>query len=251
MSLFEINNSSQPFLYPDHILYCYAEHNIELFFGQPFNIRPWKIRNRNILSGHDYEIPTNRYHDELGRVVLEANPSVAYNNNKWTIYWTAGFSNGKNTPIRYYYCSMDSNDDSLQNLVNFQIIQQTYTGAVVTGSLLFKDETSSNPDTNLVSKVINTDSLQAVHVDNLNLSNIDKITSIFGSDDFIVGGTDLNNLSVSYVIDQNYTIRQRLKNSYNYDVYKCSVFNNTLAYTVHTNKYTQNEHRTIVVENMG
>lgn len=251
MSLLELNNSTQPFLYPDNILYCYSEYSIDLFFGKSFSVRPWKIRNRNIISGEDYEVPTQRYNEELGRVVLEANPSIVYSNNIWKIYWTAGFSNGKNTPIKYYYCSMDSVDGSLQNLANFQVIQQTYTGAFVSDSLLFKDETSSNPNTSLVKKAANDNIIEPISIDNLDLSNIDKITPIFGTTKFIVGGTDHSNINVSYVVDQDYMIRQKLKNSYNYDVYKCSILDSLLAYTVHTNKYTQDEHRAVVVENMA
>lgn len=251
MSLLELNNSSQPFLYPNHILYCYSEHSIDLFFGGSFSIRPWKIRNRNMLSGEDYEIPTQRYNEELGRVVLEANPSVSSINNLWKIYWTAGFSNGKNSPIRYYYCSMDSVDETLKDLSNFQIVQQTYNGAVVSEQLLFKDETSSNPNTTIVKRAVDNEITNSINISDLDLSNIDKITPIFGTTKFIVGGTDHSNINVSYVVDQDYMIRQKLKNSYNYDVYKCSILDSLLAYTVHTNKYTQDEHRAVVIENMA
>ena len=239
----ELINSSQPYLYTDHILYCHAEYSIGLYFGDHFEVRPWKIRNRNLVTGEDIEVPTQRYDEVLGRVVLEVNPSVSIDNDIIKIYWTAGFSNGKDTPIVYRYCSMESEDLTLSKLSNFTILAPYYCAAKLPSGLLYKLEDSGNNEPLILADKI-------LEIPKLDLTDINKITSIFNSDNFIIGGTNPENILSSYIIDKELNIAKRLKNSYNYDVYKCSVFGSTLAYTVHTNKYSANEHRSIVIENM-
>lgn len=240
----EINNSSQPYLYDNKVLYCQADHSIDLYFGSNFSIRPWKIRQLDLDSGEDIEVPTKRYDNELGRVILEANPSVIRHNGLYKLYWTAGFSNGKNSPILYYFCSMDFNS-SINDLTNFQLIEKTYCGAVVLDKLIFKREDDS-PNEPIMIRSLGDDKNAELVIDDLNLSVVNKITPIFNSDSFIVGGINLQNINVSLIVDKDNKVSQQIKNQHDYDVNKCSVYNNKLAYSI-----SIQDTKKIVIENMA
>jgi hypothetical protein len=243
-----IENSSQPFLYKinDNIelLYCYADHPVDLFFGNSFSIRPWKIKNYSFNTEQSSELPTQRFHEDFGRVIIEANPSIAHYNNTLKLCWTAGFSNGKNSPIQYYLCSMDIGN-TINDLSNFQILEKAHCGAIINGSLIFKLE-DDNPEEPLMVKALGSTQASSLSIDNLDLYVVNKITPIFNSDSFIIGGINLENINVSYVIDKEYRVVSQIKNQYNYDVNKCSLYENKLSYSV-----SVQESKKVVIENIG
>lgn len=243
-----IKNSSQPFLYKDNnkleLLFCYADHPVDLFFGESFSISPWKIKNHIFDTGESFELPTQRYHEDFGRVIIETNPSIAYKDNILKLCWTAGFSNGKNSPIQYCLCSMDIGG-TITDLSNFQILEKSHCGAIINGSLIFKLE-DDNPEEPLMIKASDATQASILTVDGLDLYVVNKITPIFNSDSFIIGGINLENINVSYVIDKDYRVVSQIKNQYNYDVNKCSIYEDKLSYSV-----SIQESKKVVVENMA
>jgi hypothetical protein len=245
-----IKNSSQPFLYQNNnkelgLLYCYADHSVDLFFGDSFIIQPWKINNKNLITGHNEIVPTNTFDEQLGRVVMECNPSIDVIDNKLTIFWTAGFSNGKNTPISYYYCAMDSEDYTFTSLSNFRILHKAYSCVYLDGSLIYKEETV-NPEEPLIIKNLATDTSSVLTIEDFDLLDISRINRIFNQNKLIITGKNPENIDCSYIVNSSGTIEKRIKNLYNYDVYKASVFDNNLAYAV-----TIDNHKSIVIENIG
>jgi hypothetical protein len=245
-----IKNSTQPFLYRNDInelglLYCYADHPVDLLFGDSFTIQPWKINSRNLITGQNKILPTNTFDKKLGKVVMECNPSIDVIDNKLTIFWTAGFSNGKNTPISYYYCAMDSEDYTFTNLNNFRILHKGYSCIYLNGSLIYKEETL-NSEEPLMIKSLSLDTSSVLTIQDFDLLDISRINRIFNKNQLIVTGKNPENIDCSYIINDLGVIEKRIKNSYNYDVYKCSIFENTLAYSV-----VIDNNKSIVVENMG
>lgn len=243
-----IENSSQPFLYKNNnsveLLYCYADHPVDLFFGNSFSIRPWKIKNYSFDTEQSSELPTQRFHEDFGRVIIEASPSIAHDNNILKLCWTAGFSNGKNSPIQYHLCSMDIGN-TINDLSNFQILEKAHCGAIINGSLIFKFE-DDNPEEPLMIKALSSNENSILTISDLDLYVVNKITPIFNSDSFIISGINLENINVSYVIDKDYRVVSQIKNQYNYDVNKCSIYENKLSYSV-----SVQESKKVVIENIG
>lgn len=249
-----LDNSSQPYLYKDSsdatcLLYCHAEQTLNLLFGNSFRIRPWKIRYRNLNSNFDEIIPTNRYQEGYGKVLVECNPHINLINNQLTLFYTAGFSNGRDTPIKYYYCAMDSEDYTFMNLSNFRIIQPTFTACIFNDKIIYIQKTQHSDK--LMSKDYGSDNATEITVSGMDLIEIVRITKLFDQNKLIMTGRNPENIDTSYLINSDLHVEKAIKNIYNYNVYKCSLLDNQLAYTVKVNPHSDNEHRQIVLENIA
>jgi hypothetical protein len=220
-----MQNSSQPFLYTNSnnekcLLYCYADSTRELFFGSSYSIRPWKIRHKNYVTGTETPISTPTAVQQYGEVILECNPHL-YSNK---LYYTAGFNKGPNNPIIYYLCSLDINALDPSETSNFQVIQQTFTGTVVDNILY-----CANPDKN--GKLIKIDSHNTTEID-VGYVYIYKINKIFNDNKFIVTGQSATRPYFSLLFDENFSLIKEIKNSSDEAIYKCSLLNNSLVYTL-------------------
>jgi hypothetical protein len=217
-------NSSQPFLYTNNsgqkcLLYCYSPGLRTLKFGNDYSIRPWKIYHKNYETNTIELIPTPRSVPEYGEVVLECNPHCYLDK----LYYTAGFNKGSDTPIVYYLCSLDISPLDPSQTSNFTVIQQTFTGTVVDNVAIY-----ANPNKN--GKVLKgTTNPQEF---DLGLIYIYKLNKVFNEDKFIVTGQTTEKSYLSLLVDSSFDIIKELKNNNNESIYKCSLLNNELVYTL-------------------
>lgn len=218
-------NSSQPFLYLNSngqkcLLYCYAPVLRTLKFGNDYSIRPWKIFHKNYTNNQIRPIITPRNIPDLGEVVLECNPHIV--NNK--LLYTAGLNLGDNEPIVYYFCSLDI-DKSL-NCSTFQVIEQSFTGTSLGDNIYY-----ANPNKNgkiLKKNIVTSETTEM----NLDLEYVYRISKIFNEDKFIVTGQTPDRPYFSLLLDENFAVIKEIKNNNNDPVYKCSLLDDSLIYTL-------------------
>jgi len=220
-------NSSQPFLYFNNsnqkcLLYCYADSLRTLVFGTEYSIRPWKIHHKNYVTNEVISIPTPTSHEAHGEVILECNPHL-YSNK---LYYTAGFNRGPNTPIIYYLCSLDISPLDPTVVSNFTVIKQTFSGTVVDNVPYY-----ANPNKN--GKVLK--GIENPQEFDLGLVYIYRLNKIFNEDKFIVTGQTADRPLFSLLTDMSFSIIKEIKNNNNDPVYKCSLLNNELIYTLKLN----------------
>lgn len=219
-----MQNSSQPFLYINNnnqkcLLYCYANSLRTLVFGTEYSIRPWKIFHKNYVTNEVVSIATPTNVENYGEVILECNPHL-YSNK---LYYTAGFNKGPNTPIVYYLCSLDISPLDPSQTSNFTVIQQTFTGTVVEDIAIY-----ANPNKN--GKVLK--GITNPQEFDLGLLYIYKLNKIFNEDKFIVTGQTTDRPYFSLLVDSSFNIIKELKNNNNDPIYKCSLLDNQLIYTL-------------------
>ena len=217
-------NSSQPFLYLNSngqkcLLYCYANSLRTLVFGNEYSLRPWKIFHKNYVTNEVISISTPSNVENYGEVILECNPHL-YSNK---LYYTAGFNQGPNTPIIYYLCSLDISPLDPTIVSNFTIIQQTFTGTVVDNVVVY-----ANPNKN--GKILK--GIENPQEFDLGLVYIYKLNKIFNEDKFIVTGQTAEKPYFSLLLDNQLNLIKEVKNNNNDSVYKCSLLNNELIYTL-------------------
>jgi hypothetical protein len=251
-----LSNSSQPYLYNDNnvsrMLYCCADHAIDLNYGGSiYTIRPWKIKLLDLSNNTSVLVPTVSYDEQYGRVALECNPHIIISNSTIKLYYTVGFMKSDDSPIVYYLCSMTADNLSLTNLTDFTVVQKTFSGTFLTDSeLLFVDKIYGK-DT-LVRKTIGSTNGSLVPVDTMSLEEILRVTRTFDTNQIIITGKTSQKTYVSYLLNNDLSIDKKINNSYGMDIYKCSILNNVLAYTVRNESYNKEdvESRSIVVENI-
>jgi hypothetical protein len=249
-----LSNSSQPYLFANantvDMLYCYADHSINLSFGQSsYVIRPWKIKKLNLVNETSTDLQTTLFHNEYGRVALECNPHVRSNNGEVKLYYTAGFMKTDNDPIKYYLCSMTADNLNLDNLRDFTVIHKTFSGTLLnTNELLFVDKVYGKDV--LVRKNLSSNMADIINTEYLNLSEILRITTASNSDKVIITGKSKEQTYISYLLNSDLSIDHIITNLYNINIYKCSILNNLLAYTVRNDSYGSEdvESRSIVIE---
>jgi hypothetical protein len=164
-------------------------------------------------------IPTPRSSPEHGEVVLECNPHL-YSNK---LYYTAGFNKGPNTPIVYYLCSLDISPLDPVVVSNFTIIQETFSGTVVDNIAYY-----ANPSKNgkILKGITNPQEFD------LGLVYIYRLNKIFNEDKFIVTGQTTEKSHLSLLTDMSFNVIKEIKNNNNDPIYKCSLLNNNLVYTI-------------------
>lgn len=247
-------NSSQPYLFANantvDMLYCYADHSINLSFGQSsYVIRPWKIKKLNLANETSTDLQTTLFDNEYGRVALECNPHVRFNNEEVKLYYTAGFMKTDSDPIKYYLCSMTADNLNLDNLRDFTVIHKTFSGTLLnTNELLFVDKVYGKDV--LARKNLSSNMADIINTEYLDLAEILRITTVYNSDKVIITGKSKEQTYVSYLLNSDLNIDHIITNSYNMNIYKCSILNNLLAYTVRNDVHKPEdvESRSIVVE---
>jgi hypothetical protein len=249
-----LSNSSQPYLFVNSntvdMLYCYADHSIDLSFGNSsYTIRPWKIKKINLNDSVSTDVQTTLVHSEYGRAALECNPHIKIENNTIKLYYTVGFMKTEADPIKYHLCCMTADNLNLDNLRDFTVVHKTFSGTLLDNNyLLFVDKVYGKDV--LVRKNINSNTADIIDTDYLNFIEILRITNVFNSDKVIVTGKTKEQVYVSYLLNSDLTIDHIITNSYNMNIYKCSILNNLLAYTVRNDVHKPEdvESRSIVVE---
>lgn len=249
-----LNNSSQPYLFLNSntvdMLYCYADHSIDLSFGNSsYVIRPWKIKKLNLTNETSTDLQTTLFDNEYGRVALECNPHIRSINGEIKLYYTAGFMKTDSDPIKYYLCSMTADNLNLDNLRDFTVIHKTFSGTLLNNNeLLFVDKVYGKDV--LVRKNLISNMADIINTEYLNLAEILRITNVYDSDKVIITGKSKEQTYVSYLLNSNLSIDHIITNSYNINIYKCSILNNLLAYTVRNDSYGSEdvESRSIVIE---
>lgn len=202
------------------MFYCYANSLRTLFFGNQYSLRPWKIFHKNYITNETKPIITPRSVPDLGEVILECNPHIV--NNK--LLYTAGLNLGDNEPIVYYFCSLDI-DESFR-CSNFQVIEQSFTGTSLGDYIYYANP---NKNGNILKKNIVTSEKTEM---NLDLEYVYRISKVFNDNKFIVTGQTTDRPYFSLLLDENFTVIKEIKNSNNDPVYKCSLLDNSLIYTL-------------------
>ena len=253
-----IQNSSQPYLYKDNnnlsqMLYCYADHSIDLSYGSSsYKIRPWKIKKLNLDTQESSVIQTVSYHQDYGLAILECNPHLYIKDGIIKLYYTAGFMKEEGNPITYHLCSMTADNLNLDHLVDLSIIEKTFSGTMINDNELLCVQKAYGKDI-LVKKDINSNNGRIISLDYLQIDEILRLTKRFDNDKVIITGKTYQKNYVSYLLNNNLIIEDSsiIQNSYNMDVYKCSLLDNIMAYTVRNESYGPEdvESRSIVIEN--
>ena len=237
MSVTILENSSQPYLYSYHnnnqLLYCYADSLVNLVFGTEYSIRPWKIKSKNLITNEDFEIDTPKSHPEHGNVILECNPHIAIINNIPNICYVAGFNKGDNQPIHYFLCSLPFVDLTFKNPImsEFNIIKKTFTGYVVSNNCVIYND-SNKFSGKLIKENLGSSEQIIIDLSSLEFINILRISKIYNQDYFLVTGQKVNTSFMSVLLDNNFNFIKEIRNENNENVYKCTLLNNKLIYTV-------------------
>lgn len=234
---------NQPFLFLNEIqqknlLYCYSDSLKELCFGHKFYINPWKIYIKN-NEEDKIEAKTPTEIENYGKVILECNPHLFYKDNQLYLGYIAGISNGKNTPVIYYYLNSKT-DLNISTFYDTVVVKQAFSAAYIKNNLFFTKKTS-NGDV----LVKNEDYL---HLNlQLNIKNIYRICPIFNNDNFFILTFSDNISDQSWLFQSEGSPVMEIKNSNNESIYKCSILNNKLIYT----KKTSPEDRILIEEDLN
>jgi hypothetical protein len=245
-----MNNSSQPYLYKiennKYLLYCFADSVRTLIYGNEYSLRPWKIKHKNLDNGEDIVLSTPTHIDGYGETILECNPHlIIYNNNRY-LYYTAGFCLGDNYPINYYLCRLLANNldnDYLENQ-SLEILKNTFTGTYFNQHILYQKRNTNKTYLYLD----NSDTAISLAVDFLDIL---KINPIFNSNKLIVTGQTMDGSMRSFLLSNNYAIEREILNNTGMSIYKCSIMDDTLIYTVRHNDVSDIESRSLVTETMN
>ncbi len=248
-----ILNSNQPYLFYNNsndicLLYCYAAEQKQLFFGNYYYVKPWKIRIKNYALNTDREVPTITSLKGYGDVIIECNPHIYKLDNKIFLNYICGFNMGDNKPIFYFFCSVESMDESFDVLLEptFSVIQHTFTATRYDDNCLIYVNDMNNRNS-LTKKNLLTGGEAVISFGSFDILNIYRIIKIYNSDKFIMTCQDGSNLIYSYILDSKLNIIEEIKNISNQSIYKCSVLGNNLIYTVRDNS-DETENRYLVEE---
>ena len=229
----------QPFLFNKdeniRMLYCEADQEIDLFFGNLYKVYPWKIflKNENTVIE---ELPTLKTDSNYGNVIVECNPHLFYKNNILHLGYNAGFNLGDNTPIKYRYVTTETNYD-LSYFQNYKISENVIFGSAYIGDSLFATRKTPTGDI-----ILKNDILFEVSIP---IQNIYRICPIFGrSDVFILTFNTVDSDHQSWIITTDGVPVKEITNEKEESVYKCSILNNKLVYC-----FKENEIRSLIEEN--
>lgn len=247
-----LNNSSQPYLYNtndmDQLLYCYADAPISLIFGNEYLIKPWKIKYKNLTNDISLVVNTPNSDSIYGSVILECNPQIIYKNNLFYLYYTAGFNKGDNEPILYHLCCAKFNDSNLQNLVgSIDILQKTFTGCIFNDYIVYTIPDKSG--VSICKKNLLNNHIDILSINSINFNSILRISKIYNQNNLIITGYTENHQFISILVDENFDYIKTIVNNNNENVYKCTLLNNKLIYTIKEESDSEIEKRHLVQEN--
>lgn len=222
-------NYSQPYLYENNsinLLCCFAEYLVEDYFDNNiYFLKPWKIHlfeNINTNTTHSIRLNLPEYVEGYGNVLIECNPCIYPDSNIMT--YTCGFKKHPRSAVSYYFVKVELDNNSYKN---FQILSRTF-NAIIHNNCIYqisKDKKSI--------EVLKPDTLEPINsitvVEDMQ-SEISRITKIYNSENLILTISSPNSVS-SLLVDSNISIKKILKDNNN-DIYKCSLYNNYLAYTI-------------------
>ena len=248
-----MNNSSQPYLYKNTdnkncLFYCFADSVRSLVFDNEYQLRPWKIRHRNLTTNTDIPLATPSYIETYGDVILECNPHfISIENNRY-LYYTAGFCKGHNEPILYYLCRILANELSEDYLSQqtLEILKNTFTGTYHNNALIYQRR--DNIKANLY---IDGPEPIVIDLSDTGLYDILKVNTIFNSDKLIVTGQKQDGSMASFILNANYSVNKEILNSLGMPVYKCSIMDNLLIYTIRHQDGLTIESRSLAMENIN
>jgi hypothetical protein len=224
----------QPYLSSNFLLYCSAENSIKLNFGGEYELVPWKIYKKD-SNNIESEINTPKY-GPLGNIILECNPHLLTKDYTLYLGYTAGFNQGLETPIVYYYINIPI-DSNLNIIGDMNVITRSFSSCLIQNKLFSIDHKSGED------KLIVDDELFKLPFE---YKFIYRITNVFEQEGrFIITVSDADNIYRSYLIDFNNNFKE-IKNLAGDSIYKCSIYNNKLVYAVKDT--TDQEARRIVEE---
>lgn len=230
------------------MLYCYANNSVSLSFGStPYIIRPWKIHLYDLNSQITTTIPTPTSHYDYGNVIIECNPHIVIENNIVKLYYTAGFIQSLNSPINYWLCCLSFNSLNFETVLNFEIITKTFTGTPINEDTILCIDKVYQKDV-LITKNIASETSQMIN-NGIDAVEILRINNIFNSDQKIITVKNSLMSHTSYLINSDFSINQIITNSQGYNIYKCSILDDMLAYTICNDSNTDEpESRSILIE---
>lgn len=223
----------QPYLYSNFLLYCFAENPIKLNFGGEYELVPWKIYKKD-SNAVESQINTPKYGIH-GDIILECNPHVLTKNNNLYLGYTAGFNQGSDTPIVYYYINIPI-DANLNIIGDMNIITRSFSACLIQDKLFSIDHKHGHD------KLIVNNELFKLPFEYKFIYRITNISN--DKDKFIITIADKDNIYRSYLLDSNNNFKE-IKNLANEPVYKCSMLNNKLIYAI---KNSPAEEARIIIE---
>lgn len=250
--MIKLDNSSQPYLFTHNnvikMLYCYANHSVSLSFGAtPYIIRPWKIHIYDLNNQTTGTVMTPTSHHEYGDIIIECNPHLVIVDNVIKLYYTAGFIRDLNSPINYQICCLTFDNLNFETIENFEIVTKSFTGTPIDNETILCIDKVYQKDI-LISKNILSNTKTIINHE-MDAVEILRITNIFNSDKKIITVKNSFMSYYSYFINADLSINKIITNNQGYNVYKCSILNNLLAYTIHNDSNSSEpESRSILIE---
>lgn len=227
------------------MLYCYGETIKTIVFGSPYDLRGWKIYHKNLNDDNGVVVDTPQHHPEYGEVILECNPHPVIINNEIYLYYTAGFYKQPNSPIKYKLCSIRSQNMVFSSLDHnsWTTIIDAFSATRYMDNLIFSKKI--NNKSILYKQDLATGDVSEIVVDALIDQWIYKINKIFNENLMIITTPDQ-----SILLNDNLSYIKNITNNQNQNIYKCSILDNVLAYTIKHNDSRLQESRSIVIEDM-
>tara|TARA_R110000868_G_scaffold129251_1_gene337827 strand:- start:129 stop:1103 length:975 start_codon:yes stop_codon:yes gene_type:complete len=229
---------NQPFLFLNNdnkecLFYCEAEKTITLHFGNDYEITPWKVAL--IVDGVKTDIQLPRLLSEFGDIVIECNPHIIVENESPVFYYVAGFLLNEGSPIIYYLCSLET-DWEFKEFKNLKIIKNTFSGTIINNEII-----STNHFGRLNVRDIIYDSFG-------DIEHIYRIIPIYQNKNYFLITASINKEDVSIVVKSDLSLYCVLKNKENKNVYKSTILNNKIIYTVKNVNSSLVEDRSLVEE---
>jgi hypothetical protein len=233
-----LNDYSQPYLYPNNnkinLLCCFASDFMEDYFNNSsYLLKPWKIHlvegiDQNNTNSIRLNLP--EHIENYGNIIIECNPCIYHNTN--IITYTCGFKKSSKSAISYYMVSAQLNENSLQN---FQILSKTFNGVILNNNIYQISKDKKSIETLNLNTLEKLNTFQMINEDR---SSINRITNVYNTNNLII---TISNSSSHYSVltDSNLSTIETIQHDGS-NIYKCSIYNNYLAYTI-----KQNDNRSI------
>lgn len=241
-----LSNYSQPYLYQDtnvNLLCCFADGLVEDYFNNNiYFIKPWKIHLIKDINLNNYEssrLDLPDHVDGYGRVLIECNPCVCADTNIMT--YTCGFKQNPRSAVSYYFVKVEIDNNSYKN---FQILSKTF-NAIIHNDYIYqisKDKKSI--------EVLNLNTLEQINsfvIIKDERSSINRITKVYNSNDLIITISSPDAIC-SWLLDINMSTKKILQDLGN-DIYKCSLYENYLAYTIKDTNDIQENRSIKIIDN--
>lgn len=213
---------NQPFLFRQGIqramLCCRSTGPLTLQFGTPYQIDPWKIW----LEGDSPRPLPTPTQGPAGSILVECNPHLFRHNDQWHLGYNAGFHQGPGTPVIYHHVWLET-DLSLEHFGPLQIGTRSFSAC------------RSGPNILSVQKTADGDRLLR---DGLPVSlpfayeSIYRLCPIFARDDVWLMTVADAGLDRSWMVTAATLESAPVLNAAGEHVYKCSLLDDQLAYTV-------------------